>query len=343
MLVYYVLTKECNLRCEHCIREYVADEPQFMTFENAVSGIQKLDMYFAKGYDLAFSGGEPTIHACFDEILDFALKNSVAKNIIICTNGISKFFDNKILKYQKNKNILIQISIDGDQCCHDNIRGKGNFSRAIEKVKYLIDLGFNVSVASTVTIDNMESMFVLKEILLSLNLKKWRISSVLPYGCADMNLCPSVEVWNRFVEDITLKNTGSMKIYCRKMYDFSLLDNLDDSQLNLVSSMRKFEKLNNCGSGNRKLYVFPNMDVCGCTCVRDIVFGNLNKQDFSKILNSKNASLIRNYELSADSLCHRCRYFKLCNGGCIGISKMYFGEIGWGDIRCPRFCDLMEK
>ena len=343
MLIYYVLTKECNLNCKHCIREYFVDESRFMTFDNAVSGIQKLDMYFTNGYDLVFSGGEPTIHACFDKILDFALKNSKAKNIIICTNGISRFFNTDILKYLKNKNILIQISIDGDQYCHDEIRGKGNFNCTMEKIKYLIDIDFNVTVASTVTLDNIESMFTLKETLLSFNLKKWRISNVLPYGWADISLCPSVEIWNKFVEDITSQDSGSMKIYCRKLYDFSLLDSLDDFQLDKTASIRKFEKLNNCGSGNRKLYVFPNMDVCGCTCVRDHVFGNLNRQDLTQILNSQNACLIRNYKLSADSPCHKCRYFKLCNGGCIGISKMYFGEIGWGDIRCPKFCNLMDK
>ena len=36
-----------------------------------------------------------------------------------------------------------------------------------------------------------------------------------------------------------------------------------------------------------------------------------------------------------DSDCSKCKYLKVCNGGCIGMSYHYFKKIGMGDYRCP--------
>ena len=335
MLIYYVLTKVCNLECNHCIREYNSQEIEFMNFDNAVLGIKKLDTYFPKGYNLAFSGGEPTIHPYFEKLLKFSLNNSIC-NIGICTNGVSSFFDEAIFRYDPKTSIFIQVSLDGAETSHDKIRGNGVFKRAIRNLKNLINAGFTVSVASTVTKDNLDSMFILKEILLSLKVLKWRINMALPYGSAEDSQCLNITQWNDFVQQINLNNTSNMKISCYKLYDFKTLDSLNEHQLQSVTSIRTMQKMFNCGSGNRKIYIYPDMKVYGCTCLKEFPFGNLIDQDLNDVFNSENAQLIKNYTILERSPCKQCKYLKMCNGGCIGMSKIGFNQIGIGDIRCPK-------
>ena len=42
------------------------------------------------------------------------------------------------------------------------------------------------------------------------------------------------------------------------------------------------------------------------------------------------------YALKEESECQKCEYKTFCNGGCVGMSYHYFGELGMGDKRCPK-------
>jgi uncharacterized radical SAM superfamily Fe-S cluster-containing enzyme len=79
------ITQACNLRCPTCYAD--AHGHDFMTFAEAK---RRLDSFFAKQPKLdvlMLSGGEPTIHPQFAEIVDLALRYPIER-VLINTNGI---------------------------------------------------------------------------------------------------------------------------------------------------------------------------------------------------------------------------------------------------------------
>ena len=79
------ITQACNLRCPTCYAD--AQGHDFMSIETAR---ERLDTFFKQQGTLdmlMISGGEPTIHPRFDEILDLALSYPINR-ILINTNGI---------------------------------------------------------------------------------------------------------------------------------------------------------------------------------------------------------------------------------------------------------------
>ena len=110
----------------------------------------------------------------------------------------------------------------------------------------------------------------------------------------------------------------------KNLFDLHLWDNVIDARLNLNNPI-----ISNCGFGTQKLYIFPNGDVCPCSCV-SIKYGNIFIDDISEIWQG-----IRPIKIPKDSICSLCKYSIICKSGCPGYSIKVFGKTGYGDIRCP--------
>ena len=132
--------------------------------------------------------------------------------------------------------------------------------------------------------------------------------------------------------DELLRN-ARLRLKIQKIFPFELYDKAMKSVDMLPM---RTTRINNCGSGKNKLYVYPTFDVYPCTCLTDFAVGNLYSQKLDMILESEKIKPFSCYELDRNSKCRSCEYKDLCNGGCIGMSYHYFGKLGMGDIRCPK-------
>lgn len=72
IIIYFTLTKACNLSCLHCVRTHTphnvyGEGSQIMSADKALDVIEALGKYYPNA-TLAITGGEPTLHPRFDEI-----------------------------------------------------------------------------------------------------------------------------------------------------------------------------------------------------------------------------------------------------------------------------------
>lgn len=320
--IYLLLTENCNLNCSMCIRGR----------QNGVNIdfdiLKKLDCVNEIGsHDIVITGGEPTLHPEFREIVTFMCNQ--AKTVTVTSNGtLNYYLEQELLK----DNLFFQISLDGDQYTHDGIRGNGAFRKTLNTIKKLDEIGAQYSIATVASRKNKEAMLELANILSTLShMRYWRISYEMPFGSASFDNMMTATEWNKFV-DFMLENVGfRMKI--QKIFPFELYDARKNELENLVN---KSNRCFNCGSGKNKIYIYPDYNVYSCTCLTDFCLGNLKKLSLSEILNGNEIEKFAKYRLSADTVCNKCEYKKFCNGGCIGMSYHYFGELGKGDIRCPK-------
>jgi radical SAM protein with 4Fe4S-binding SPASM domain len=325
--IYLLLTTSCNLSCSHCIRDYGSN-----SFIDSKKLYYILDEFseFSKKKMLVLTGGEPTLHPEFCNILKYSL-NTFKYVVSVNTNGTTDFFNEDNLRdLSRYRNLIVQVSLDGDRDEHDSIRGRGSFEKAFETLRLLNRMNIKTSVATTVRRQNIESVKRLHKKLVELKLENWMISRELPFGAARKN-DRKIETgeWNEYVEDIL--EYSKIRTRIMKSYDFSLLDRISCEELHNLEE----KAVTNCGTAKQKIYIYPDFTVYGCTCLSDYPLGNLENDSLNKILGSESALMFSDYDLDQDSPCRKCRYLGICRGGCIGMSLHVLGKLGLGDPNCP--------
>lgn len=320
MQLYLLLTENCNLSCSFCIRG--KHNNNFLDINILKQVLQKND--FSK-YALMITGGEPTLHKDINEIINLTINKF--RFIGINTNGINNLWiDN--LKY-KDK-IHIQISIDGTKQVHNQLRNNNkkdileeieNTIRKIEKY----NIAYNIS--TTVSNNNIDNI---KELINYIGqfsgMKFWKVSPQLPFGCGDIESSIKTHTWNDLVDKIL--DTCDFKVHIKKLYDLNLMEKA-------LVLQNEIKPILNCGSGTSKFYIYPDFSVYPCTCLKDFPIGNLKTNSLQEIANNDKCKIFKEYKIAENSPCKKCKFLKLCNSGCAGISYVYFKKLGMGDYRCP--------
>ncbi len=326
MRVYLLITDRCNLSCTMCIRgKNKKNDMSINDFKKFI-----LTESF-KDAELVITGGEPTLHIDFVNIV----KESALffKRVLIATNGMTNYYIDELKNIE---NIFFQVSIDGNEKEHDNIRGKGSFNKIKETLKRYEDKKLKYCIASVVGKNNIKKIDQLIPYLESLStMKYWRVSYEMPFGVAKTKDMLNIEEWNSFVDNILDK--VNFRLLIKKLYDFDLYDR------HYSKIIENKNRCHNCGSGKNEIYVYPNLNVYPCTCLTDFSTGNLKKESIEDILKGKRNSQFTNYKLDIELPCHQCKYLLLCNGGCIGMSYNILGALGKGDIRCPTLRGYYDK
>lgn len=145
--VYFELTRECNLRCDHCFNSSakpILGEMNTNEMMQSLEGLRKDNIF-----DLRFTGGELTVRNDWFEILKRAkdLGFTVSAN----TNGVYRDFDETIEKFTSLNLDQITISIDGNKKHHDEIRGRGTFVKAMRSLKVLKEAGTKLRTNTVIT------------------------------------------------------------------------------------------------------------------------------------------------------------------------------------------------
>ena len=119
-----ILTFTCNLSCKNCLYKGRKGTIDFELVKNLLKEARGLKYKF-----VSFSGGEPSMHPKFMEILEYAA--SLGFEIEVVTNGTNlKTSDfQRLAKIRKLRFVISLDSYDGDK--NDSLRGKGAYEGAL--------------------------------------------------------------------------------------------------------------------------------------------------------------------------------------------------------------------
>ncbi len=131
--VYVEITNQCNLNCATCYNRSGLNSKRKELSLKQIEDI--INLFIPYGLQrFLLSGGEPTLHSKFEEILDLVDKYPQITFGVV-TNGTNP--NKKLLRIiNTRKNFKLQISLDGS--CEEvnaKTRGAGNFSKAINFAK----------------------------------------------------------------------------------------------------------------------------------------------------------------------------------------------------------------
>ena len=146
------ITSNCNLKCPMC---FAGSGPggTDLSLDDALRCIDRLVYLEGRPEVLQLSGGEPTIHPHFAEILDHACRSPIDV-VMINTNGIKIANDDKLLEQIASHRGRAEVYLQFDGLSEKNyqeLRGANLLETKLRAVERLGDVGIPTTLVSTLT------------------------------------------------------------------------------------------------------------------------------------------------------------------------------------------------
>ncbi len=153
------LTNICNLHCSYCLRDEEAlyhSRANFLAPE-FLDSIVKQAMATIGISHVTFTGGEPTLHPGFTNILEIVAANNLTTSFV--TNGWN--FEKLWPTLLTNKSIITHVAFSVDGATredHDNWRGEGSFERIVRAFSRCFASELPFVVKTTIRRDNVAKL-----------------------------------------------------------------------------------------------------------------------------------------------------------------------------------------
>jgi radical SAM protein with 4Fe4S-binding SPASM domain len=180
-LIFWELTKGCNLRCIHCRASATElSSPSDLTTAAAKAIIDEI--VGVSSPILVLSGGEPLFRSDIFELARYGTDKGL--RVALATNGalVTKQVARKIVDSGVKR---VAISLDGaDAQTHDTFRGiPGAFDVAISGFRNLNDLGMSVQINTTIARHNAHQLPDVLDLAKSIGADALHTFLLVPVGC----------------------------------------------------------------------------------------------------------------------------------------------------------------
>lgn len=173
------ITSKCNQTCLHCFLGSDLNSTPHVPAERLYSHAD--DLSTAGVRQVVISGGEPTLHPQFSEIVDYFSSKSFELSVL--TNASYKRFADFIPKLADH-DIIVKVPLLGWGASHDRMTGlPGSFIRTVSNIRACLASGVRIQLGSTVTALNQADIPQIKSFAQELDLAL-EFSPVFLIGCA---------------------------------------------------------------------------------------------------------------------------------------------------------------
>lgn len=183
------LTDRCNLRCGHCPdgRHGGKGDVPMAVIETVLAEAKSY------GFDeLAFTGGEPTIHKRFFEVIEKASKAAYSWGFVSNGWNFAKIYTT--LLRHRDHFAGITFSLDGArEKTHDALRGRGSYRRVLQAMSICVFKDIPFASNMVVTRKNYTELAEQVDLAARLGSRGVRFGHFIPTSCEDRGLALSSE------------------------------------------------------------------------------------------------------------------------------------------------------
>ena len=277
-----------------------------------------LDMYceLLKAYDckgqLNITGGEPLTHPDLFRLLENAHERGISTGVL--TNGTLLGL-NQARRLKRCGVSYVQISLDGCEKTHDQIRGAGSFEQAVAGIRALRTQGIFTSVSFTAQSKNYKELKKLAAYCDILGADKlWFDRVVIPAAEDKDGLTLSTMEFHSLCKTASRLNAKG-RVFCGRALQFIPCKN---------------KLIYRCAAGDNLLVLLANGDVMACRRL-PLIIGNVRENSLLK-LHSQSPVMNALRSSGIPDGCKACEYAELCRGGAKCIS---YAKTGRYDIKDP--------
>ncbi len=298
------LTEACNLQCKFC---YNSCEPTYC--EKAYDIIDRLESDGV--FELVLTGGEPSNHPNFFNILNYACKH--IPRVMVQSNGVNFGTMENFERLISEPVACVNFSLHGPKSVHERLtQVSGSFDLTVQAIKWCI--GAKIRVASNLVLtawnsdrDNLEKLMSLHS---ELGMREMTVTRFIPCGCGQEALELKVSRL-KFIEALD----NLVNISKKTDVQFLLANAMPRCELE-----ERHESLcNRCSFGVDKFYIDIKGNILTCGMSR-IKLGNVFN---GGLLSELALSEIRDSYLERNHIpleCRQCKYLDICGGGCRAVS-----------------------
>jgi radical SAM protein with 4Fe4S-binding SPASM domain len=311
----------CNLKCRHCYdwknpTVTLTFEQELMVIDNFADFLKKMEM----DGEISFTGGEPLLYDRLPELIDYAKSQDVFIKPYVLTNGTVRPTE-KILDCLVRNHAGVQVSIDGTETIHDEIRGIGNYRKSIVGIKKFLAVGLKVSVHYVIMRRNAKTIPEFVKAMEDLGIKRVNFSCLIPIGpgAQEEMLTPAE---NRdVIENIALLQKGRL--------------------INLLSTRPLWYTVGSsgfCPVGYKTLTIDAAGQFMPCRRL-PILLGDARRDSFFRVwFGSEFLQKIREREKYV-KICGTCPQADVC-GGCRALAYAVTGDAFAPDPSCLLACKM---
>lgn len=323
--IQWHLTEKCNLRCKHCYQEgRTMGEMSLADVKSIVGEVSHMISSWEETYSIKFSrsfnvtGGEPFLRRDIFDILEemgnYGFDLYLLSNGTLITKEISRALAALGVKG-------VQVSIEGPESVHDEIRGRGSFSSSLKGITSLLGAGVQVSLNITLSKINARYFMQMVDLAASLGVHKLGFARLVPSGRGSGMLdkmLTSVEI-KELYERVNSLKTPSIDIVTGDPIASQLSPLNRDDDAGSVA-------LSGCAAGVSGLTILPDGTITPCRRL-NIPLGNARKDAIREIwATSPVLEAIRDRS-KYGGRCGTCRKWALCRG-CRAIAFAYSKSTG---------------
>jgi MoaA/NifB/PqqE/SkfB family radical SAM enzyme len=321
------LTERCNLHCTHCYQEDGSIEEMSLSQAKEVVNIARDTITsWSDTYEIAFSpsfnvtGGEPFLSPFLPDILSYLKTKEF--DIYLLTNGtmINRDRAHMLAGIPLQG---VQVSIEGPEEIHEQIRGKGSFKKAIQGISTLLDAGIIVTLNVTLSEINCNYVKDLVELASSVGAQRLGFSRLVPYGRGKGLISGMIgqDKLKQVYEDIlSIKHT---------MVSITTGDPVA-SQIGVDPDYEHRDiPLGGCAAGVSGITILPDGTLTPCRRL-GIPIGNIFKDSFREIWATSPVLESLRMKTSYKGKCGICARWSQCRG-CRAIAYAYSLAQGTGD------------
>ena len=341
----------CNMRCDYCFYCDVAQNREtenfgLMSRETQETLVRKALEYADGSCNFAFQGGEPTLAGLefFKRQVELQKKYNI-KNVIVTnalqTNGYG--ITEEWASFFAENNFLVGLSLDGPRDIHDILRkdasGEGTFDRIMVTVemfnKYKVEYNI-LTVVNKYVAQNPKDVY----------------SFFKSKGFRYLQFIECLDPFDAVSRDYSLTSEDYAD-FMKAVFD----EYYNDFMKGRYISVRSFDNYISiligrppeaCGmSGSCTAYhlVESNGNVYPCDfyVLDEWRLGNVNDDKLFDMINSSVAKNFVDVSRSVHDECKKCKYYKLCRGGCRRDREPFVNGVPSQNKYCKAYKAFFDK
>ena len=322
--VPFNITFRCELNCQFCYGkdridgEMSTEEVKKHVIDNIVN---------SKAKWLGFTGGDPLLRDDIFELMSYAKERGL--NVLLSTNG-ALLNKERIARLKAIGVTRLGIGISGLKDVYKKVMGGGEFESIDTVLRLLVSEGFEVSLRSVPTRQNISTFLDLVDYAHELGVYKFCRYNMIYSGKANRSMDISDKYKNRLTMDLVdkQKQYPDLKIWLMERP----FDNVLLSRFGYGDAIKRIGT-GKCGATKELINVAPNGDVYPCPYFFDSMqpIGNLKVDNISDLAMS-DARICS--EQNITGICGECEHIDICNG-CRYHALKFGNNICGGDPFCP--------
>ena len=297
------------------------------------SWVTEYDMEMSPSFH--FTGGEPLLRQDLFAILDYVRKCGFSTSLM--SNGT--LIDGDMARRIREAGVSdVQISLDGLETTHEDLRGRGSFKRTLEGIRNLVSHGVEANINLTVSRLNMNETRELVRLAEELGVGAIAFSRLVPTGRGKgLNS-----------EALTREEVAHFYDGLKGFKDHSKVVVTSRDPLSAIADMegeipRTEMPVGGCAAGIFGVTITADGTIMPCRRM-DLPVGNIKETSFRELwVESPVLWSLRRQE-DYHGGCESCRYWAVCRG-CRAIALAYARADGQEDClgpdpQCPYCCSL---